>query len=140
MATTLQAPVETATPSQTAQTAQPDHPRFESVADYWDPERNEIRVEVFGAMLALCRMLPDPAESLGTATADPVVELERLRAENAAMAARLEARVPAGQVTLGPRCNNVGVLHGSRCGAFLAVAVGPGTIIDCPRCRKRHEW
>jgi hypothetical protein len=39
-----------------------------------------------------------------------------------------------------PRCDAVNVLTGAPCRALLLVQAGPGTIIDCPKCRKRHEW
>lgn len=44
------------------------------------------------------------------------------------------------RTVVAPRCDAVNVLTGAACRALLLVQAGPGTIIDCPKCRKRHAW
>lgn len=121
MSTVLEAPAKT-----TEQGAQIEHPEGLSES---------------GVMAEFVAWLtPDIVATARAEDAAMLAELERLAAENRLLAEALEQRIPAGQVVLGPRCKNVGQMTGSVCGAFLAVAVGAGTILDCPRCRMRHEW
>ena len=62
-----------------------------------------------------------------------VAELEKALAERGPKLAK-------GEVRVGPRCATRNALNGAKCDRMLAVQVGRGTIIDCPKCRTRHEW
>ena len=69
------------------------------------------------------------------------IEEARARAEELEKAlAERGPKLAKGEVRAAPRCGTRNALNGTKCDRMLAVQVGRGTIIDCPKCRTRHEW
>ena len=74
---------------------------------------------------------------------DAVQAVEEARARVDELEKALAERGPKlanGEVRVAPRCATRNALNGTQCDRMLAVQVGRGTIIDCPKCRTRHEW